>query len=160
MGSKILLMPSSEEVVNKVMSPPIPDDQPDFSGTQWDLIHAQGASEDGDDQKSVKGEMLSGGEIAAILIDEFSNDLKKRVKKNEVVAQGAQTLLCRYKASLLMPKYPLLSIDLVGYLESQYKALKGATFVEDVTSLLMHKQLVDGEEDQKERLGLLLVDLQ
>ena len=59
-----------------------------------------------------------------------------------------------------MPKYPLLSIDLVGYLEGQYKALKGATFVEDVASLLMHKQLVDGEEDQKERLGLLLVDLQ
>ena len=80
------------------MSPPIPDDQPDFSGTQWDLIRAQGASEDGDDQKSVKGEMLSGGEIAAILIDEFSDDLKKRVKKNEVVAQGAQTLLRRYKA--------------------------------------------------------------
>ena len=60
------------------MSPPIPDDQPDFSGTQWDLIHAEGASEDGDDQISVKGEMLSGGEIAAILrgIDEFSDDLK------------------------------------------------------------------------------------
>ena len=44
--------------------------------------------------------MLSGSEIAAILrgIDEFSDDLKKRVKENEVVAQGAQTLLHRYKA--------------------------------------------------------------
>ena len=59
-----------------------------------------------------------------------------------------------------MPKYPLLSIGLAGYLEGQYKALKGVTFVEDVVSLSMHKQLVDGEEDQKERLELLLVDLQ
>ena len=35
-----------------------------------------------------KSEMLSGSEIAAILrgIDEFSDDLKKRVKENEVVA--------------------------------------------------------------------------
>ena len=56
--------------------------------------------------------------------------------------------------------YPLLSIGLAGYLEGQYSVLKGVTFVEDVASLLMHKQLVDSEEDQKERLELLLVDLQ
>ena len=107
MGSKAIrdqkfysCLHQKEEEVNKVMFPPIPDDQPDFSGTQWDLICAQGASEDGDDQKSVKGEMLSGGEIAAIFhgINEFSDDLKKQVKENEVVAQGAQTLLRRYKA--------------------------------------------------------------
>ena len=41
------------------MSTPPPDDQPHFSGTQWDLIHAQGASVDvGDDQNQVKDEVL------------------------------------------------------------------------------------------------------
>ena len=43
---------------------------------------------------------LSGCEIGAILcgIDEFSDDYKERVKENEAVAQGVQTLLCIYKA--------------------------------------------------------------
>ena len=54
------------------------------------------------------------------------------MKENEAVAHGAQTLVRRYKAmhhaSLLMPKYPLLSIGLAGYLEGQYKALKGGYF--------------------------------
>ena len=48
-------------------------------------------------------------------------------------------------------------MDLVG---GQYKALKVASFAEDVTFLLMHKQLVGGEVDQKERLELHLEDLQ
>jgi len=64
------------------------------------LIRAQGASEDEDDTKSVKDKSVSEGEIGAILhdINEFADDLKKRVKENEAVAQGAQTLLRRYKA--------------------------------------------------------------
>lgn len=62
------------------MPPVPPDDQPDFSGTQWDLIRAQAASEDvEDDQKLVKDEGFNTGEIAAILrgIDKFSDNLKK-----------------------------------------------------------------------------------
>lgn len=115
-----------EEEMNKVMCSPLPDDQPDFSGTHWDLIRAQGTSVNEDDTKSVKDKSVSEGEIGAILhdINEFADDLKKRIKENETVAQGAQTQLRRYTkqcapASLLIPKYPLLSIDLVGYLEGQ-----------------------------------------
>jgi len=107
MGSKAiqdqqfyLCLHQKEEEMNKVMCSPLPDDQPDFSGTHWDLIRAQGASEDEDDTKSAKDKSVSEGEIGAILhdINEFADDLKKQVKENEAVAQGAQTLLCRYKA--------------------------------------------------------------
>ena len=89
---------------------------------------------------------FSGGEIAAIVhgINELSDDLRK---ENEAVAQ---TLLCRYKA-MHTCKFAnaKTSIDLVGYLEGQYKAFKGVTFIEDVASLLMHKQLVESEDDQR-----------
>ena len=88
MGSKAIrdqqfysCLHQKEEEVNKVMPPGPPDDQPDFSGTQWDLIRAQAASDVEDDQKLVKDEGFNAGEIAAILlgIDEFSDDLKKRL---------------------------------------------------------------------------------
>ena len=57
MGSKAIqdqqfhsCLHQKEGGMNKVTCSPLPDDQPDFSGTHWDLIRAQGASEDEDDK--------------------------------------------------------------------------------------------------------------
>ena len=92
-----------EEEMSEVTCSPLPDDQPDFCGPHWDVIRAQGASDDEDGSKSVKEETcgtVSGCEMAAILhdINQFADDLKKRVNENEAVARGTQTFLRRYKA--------------------------------------------------------------
>ncbi len=71
-------------------------DNPDFSGTEWDLIRGLASESDQGDTTTRTDAAFDVDKIASDMEEIFA-DITVRIKENSVVAQGMETFIKRYK---------------------------------------------------------------